>query len=612
MSASVALQQPWRITFDRAAQVKATLLAVAFVALFLNPLRDITFRWWHEAADWGHGFIIPLFSGYLVYVNWDKLRNAPVTGTWFGLVVMLAGLALYQATVWGPLPFSYVRALAMLVTLSGAVLYLCGLKALPHVAVPLAYLIFAIPLPQNIYFSLTDPLARAAGWVAVLFLRLLPLDDVALQGSKIAFIHNGVPDGLSVADACAGMRAVITLCALGVAIAFATERAWWQRIVMICACPLIAVLSNFVRVIVTCVLYIYVDPKYAQGNWHTGLGCGHAGPGVHGFQRTGGGAEQPGRRGGGRRAASHRAAAVDLPTDMGKMSKTVTATGVRRPAPGSNGERAASRPPRLPSDPPARARLASPRFFVCLALLAGTAAVQYSTAGLLGAYLRKSPVPLKKPLYAADASRLSPAFELHAIQPPVLPKETVEALGTEEYLNWLLVDLGQPADSPLRNARVFVTYYTGKPDLVPHRPEECFVAAGWRLAEAQDETVPVGGVGAPGDRVPVRVCTFEGPSEGRLRAPQQTAAYFFHVNGRYRTARNEVRSVQANLFERYSYYAKIEVSFYGNTGFADAAQTLEGLSRLYPRLLQMLLDDHFQDWEAWSKRHAPGDPGSDQ
>ena len=41
---------------------------------------------------------------------------------------------------------------------------------------------------------------------------------------------------------------------------------------MIAACIPIAVFSNVVRVTITCVLHVFVDPKYAQGTYHMTLG----------------------------------------------------------------------------------------------------------------------------------------------------------------------------------------------------------------------------------------------------------------------------------------------------------------------------------------------------
>ena len=95
------------LRFDRPAQIRAGLIAAAFVALFWHlldfippDLGTVAHRWIHE-LDWSHGPIIPLFSAYLVYLRRDQIKRAPVRHTWVGLVIMLAALALYQYSLWG-------------------------------------------------------------------------------------------------------------------------------------------------------------------------------------------------------------------------------------------------------------------------------------------------------------------------------------------------------------------------------------------------------------------------------------------------------------------------------------------------------------------------------
>lgn len=68
------------------------------------------------------------------------------------------------------------------------------------------------------------------------------------------------------------MRSTVTLCALGVAVAFMSDRPRWQRIVLVLSCVPIATFCNFIRVTVTCWLHVFVDPKYASGQYHMMLG----------------------------------------------------------------------------------------------------------------------------------------------------------------------------------------------------------------------------------------------------------------------------------------------------------------------------------------------------
>jgi exosortase len=262
---------PWRIEFGRDAQLKAALVAAAFVLVFWGQLLDLMSVWWND-TNWSHGWVIAPFSAYLVYTRWDRVRSSPIRETWVGLLLLCGSLALFQLTFWA-LTFTYIRYLAMLGCILGIVIYLCGLPVVRHVWVPWLYLLFAIPLPKEYYFRLTDPLQRIAASVAVWVLSMLDL-NVVQSGATLEYFHNGRAGQLEVAHACSGMRSVITLCALGVATIFISDRPVWQRLLMLAACVPIAVFSNVVRVTTTCLLHVYVDPKYAEGEYHTMLGLG--------------------------------------------------------------------------------------------------------------------------------------------------------------------------------------------------------------------------------------------------------------------------------------------------------------------------------------------------
>lgn len=269
MSAVAPQAGPWRIEFDRLAQVKALLVTLAFIGVFWD-LWPVLIDQWQE-ADWSHGPIIPLFSAYLVQQRWDRVRRAPIRHTWIGLLLVVAAILTYVYSLWFLL-IGAIRAQAMLLCVLGVVILLCGLPVLRHVWVPWLYLQFAIPLPKGVYFALTDPLRRLSATVAVAILGLTPGLTIQRSGSTIEYIHHGAYGQIDVADACSGMRSTITLCALGVAVAYMSERPWWQRVIMVLACVPIATFCNFIRVTTTCWLHVFVDPKYAEGTYHTVLG----------------------------------------------------------------------------------------------------------------------------------------------------------------------------------------------------------------------------------------------------------------------------------------------------------------------------------------------------
>lgn len=266
------------IWFDRLGRLKAAAIAVAFVASFWELLDfvppdygSLVHKWIYE-ADWTHGPLIPLFSAYLVYLKWDSIRRCRPRLAWLGLPLLIVGLGLYVWVLSGGLPFAYARDLGMMIALLGVIVLLFGLPVLRYAWLPWAYLFFAIPIPQRLYFLLTDPLRRLAAIVASSVLSLWPDLHVERVGSILEYVYQGTRGEIGVADACSGMRSTVTLCALGVAVAFMSERPLWQRIILVLSCVPIATFCNFIRVTVTCWLHVFVDPKYATGNYHLMLG----------------------------------------------------------------------------------------------------------------------------------------------------------------------------------------------------------------------------------------------------------------------------------------------------------------------------------------------------
>jgi len=252
---------------------------------------------------------------------------------------------------------------------------------------------------------------------------------------------------------------------------------------------------------------------------------------------------------------------------------------------------------------------ASARFYVCVAILVVSAGGMRMLAEYLGARFRKEALDLKRPLAQLDWDKLAPEYRTHLIQAPPLSEEQTEQLGTPQYLHIRLVDTRRTRTERTAVANVFITYYTGQPDMVPHVPDECYLAGGFD-AVGQPEVAELGvpGVGAPHDKLPVRIVEFQS-REGRERP---TVLYFFHCNGEYKTTRDGVRVRLARLGEKYAYYAKIEVNFTedpvggGRARGAEKAEALAAMGPLLRKLMPVLLADHLA-WERVAAAAAGAD-----
>lgn len=253
--------------------------------------------------------------------------------------------------------------------------------------------------------------------------------------------------------------------------------------------------------------------------------------------------------------------------------------------------------------------IASARYFICLGLLIVAAASMQAVADRLGSYFRKEALPLQNELHAIDKSKLAPEYELAPLQPPPIDPDTVANLGTEQYLQWNLIDRRPGGDPAVKQARVFVTYYTGQPDMVPHNPEECMGAAGWTKTSNTVTDVSVTRSDGAVITIPVRAIEFEAPQRASAVGPaalRMTVLFFFYANGAYENTRLGVRNATQRLTDRYAFYSKFEVSFSDESGRRPAGREASSaaIAPLLQKVMPILLDDHYPDWDSVSRGAA--------
>lgn len=250
-----------------------------------------------------------------------------------------------------------------------------------------------------------------------------------------------------------------------------------------------------------------------------------------------------------------------------------------------------------------------PAFMVCAIILAVSAASKEVVIRTLGVQLTKLPISLKSPFDQMDEKKLAPYVVRN--KQKITNRDVLESLGTEEYLQWTLEDANAPAESPTRFCSLFITYYTGNPDMVPHVPDECYVGGGNQRVSAEE--IVIDAISYPGWKpaaqtampasVPMQYVVFSHQEKNGLTPETRfSVQYLFKANGQYCGSRTETRTVLGkNFFCKYSYFAKIEWKFYGfdYSGMInpDKTQTLEASRKLLSIMIPVLEDDHWPDWE---------------
>jgi exosortase len=241
--------------------VAGAIAGTAFAVLFGPVLWRLTQDWAHD-DNYSHGFIVLPFALYFLWERRAKLAGLVPRPSFLGLPLVLAGLATLVVGQLGAELF--LTRISMLVVIAGAVIYLAGWAALRLCAFPLAFLLLMVPIPAIVFNQIAFPLQLLASRVGVAGLALLGI-PVLREGNLIVLAHTT----LEVAEACSGIRSLVSLLTLGILYGYFTdERSGFRWAVAIATVP-IAIAANGLRVAGTGIAAHYMGDEAAQGFLHT-------------------------------------------------------------------------------------------------------------------------------------------------------------------------------------------------------------------------------------------------------------------------------------------------------------------------------------------------------
>lgn len=231
------------------------------LAVLYSPIVPSMVQWWYQDDNYSHGFIVPLIAGYFLYCRREELLSATVEPWLPGLFVLLAGL--FQLLV-GWLAWEYFTMRSSLITvIAGILLFLLGRRAFLIMLLPVAYLLFMVPIPYIVYDAFAFPLKMFVTKVSVAFLQSIGV-IVMREGNILMFPSTT----LEVADACSGIRSIMSLLALSVAYGFFLKVSPLKRLIIALSALPIAIVTNALRVIVTGILAQWWGAKAAEGFFH--------------------------------------------------------------------------------------------------------------------------------------------------------------------------------------------------------------------------------------------------------------------------------------------------------------------------------------------------------
>jgi exosortase D (VPLPA-CTERM-specific) len=240
-----------------------TLLLLT-VWLYASILTRLFLQWVGPTSDpnFQHGIFVPLFALFVLWQDRKKLGAVASSPSWAGLPLVVLGLLTLVLGVLGA--ENFLSRVSLLILVAGLIILFRGWTFFRTVLFPWAFLILMIPIPNLIIQQVTFPLQLLASKLATGMLELVGV-PVLRQGNMIYLA--AMP--LNVAEACSGIRSLLTLVTLAIIYGYLMEARIWVRILLACCAVPIAVVANSFRVFGTGMLVQYWDPDKAEGFFHT-------------------------------------------------------------------------------------------------------------------------------------------------------------------------------------------------------------------------------------------------------------------------------------------------------------------------------------------------------
>jgi exosortase len=237
------------------------LSVAAFALLYRAVIAKLVYDW-ADGGNFSPGFLIVPIAGYLVWERRKKLAATPIEPSVVGLVLLLGSLITLAAGILGAELF--LSRVSLIGVIGSIVVFTTGWRVLRVLMFPLAFLLLMIPIPAIVFNQISLPLQLVASKAAEYTLQMVHI-PVLREGNVIVLANTS----LEVAEACSGIRSLISLVTLAIVYGYFSEGRVWARFVLTLAAVPVAVVSNAARVAGTGIAAHYYGPQVAEGFFHT-------------------------------------------------------------------------------------------------------------------------------------------------------------------------------------------------------------------------------------------------------------------------------------------------------------------------------------------------------
>jgi exosortase len=238
---------------------------LALTASFALAYHDVFF-WladdWELDGNYSHGWLIVPIAAYLTWERREQLSALPLRPSKWGLVALVCGIiGLAAGTLAAE---TFVARISLVLSVVATIWYACGAAHVIALRFPLAFLLLMIPIPDIIFNRMAFPLQLIASDLGAQSLAAAGI-PVYREGNVI----NLARLNLDVAEACSGIRSLISLFTLSLLYGYFAEPRMVIRVVLVLATIPVAILANGLRVAATGFAAHYYGAQAAEGFFHS-------------------------------------------------------------------------------------------------------------------------------------------------------------------------------------------------------------------------------------------------------------------------------------------------------------------------------------------------------
>lgn len=239
-------------------------ITVGLLWAFWPSLRQMAHKWLND-PQYSHGYLVPLFSLYLLWSRRDILEGSRLRPSWWGLLPLALAAGLRHLAT---LNYDWFDGVALVLSLFGLVLLAAGGRALMWAWPAVAFLLFMVPLPYRIEVAVAHPLQSVATACTTYVMQTLGMAVIA-RGNQIV-MPNGPP--LNVVEACSGLSMLLIFFALSTAMAVVVKRPLLDKLIVLASAVPIAIIANVARITLTGLAQEAFGPELAHKFFHDWAG----------------------------------------------------------------------------------------------------------------------------------------------------------------------------------------------------------------------------------------------------------------------------------------------------------------------------------------------------